>query len=78
MIVSVRTSSLRQFKKAMNSRAWLNGVEVTKDCYYADDTRGVVRVFLTDSEGKHYYDKARGEAAKAELHGRVRIQRNAA
>lgn len=75
MIRAIRTSNRRKRKKAFHSRAWLNGVEVTRDCFYADDRRGVVRVFRRNADGCLYVAPHGDGAAWLELHGRVRIGR---
>ncbi len=75
MIRDVYSSSRRQKKKAMRSRAWLNGVEVTRDCFFADDKAGIVRVFVRDASGHVMLDLVREAAVTQELRGRVRIGR---
>ena len=35
-------------------RVWLNGVEVTNNCFYADGRRGVVRMYRLNAEGRKY------------------------
>ena len=77
MIRNVHAGSRRDRKKAMRSRAWLNGVEVTRDCQYADDKVGRVLLLKRNSDGHHYVDRARDEVAKAWVHGRVEIGRSA-
>src|SRR5262245_43207017 len=75
MIRTVRTASRRERKKAMRSRAFLNDVDVSSDCFYADDRRGVVHLFLRDDNGRLWRDGKTGRVAWAERRGRVRIER---
>lgn len=75
MIRDIHTSNRRKQRKAMRSLAWLNGVEVTHDCFYADDRAGVVRLIRRDEAGHAYYDHRIGDVATAERHGQVRIGR---
>lgn len=42
----------RDVKRAISMRAFLNGREVTHDCWYADVRRGVVRLYLRDEYGE--------------------------
>ena len=72
---SIFAASRRDRKKAMKSRAFLNGVEVTRHCQVADDRAGVVLLLKTNAEGRHYADMERGEVAREWLHGRVEITR---
>jgi hypothetical protein len=69
--------SRRQRKKAMQSRAWLNGVEVTTDCQFADDRAGRVLLLLRNANGRHYAGDGH-EVARAWRRGRVRIGRRSA
>lgn len=52
MVLSVRRR--RDQRRCRRSRVWLNGVEVTRRCFYADGRRGVVRLFCEDASGKYY------------------------
>lgn len=72
---SVFAASRRDRKKAMKSRAFLNGVEVTRHCQVADDKSGVVLLLKANAEGRHYVDLETREVAKEWLHGRVEIAR---
>jgi hypothetical protein len=56
----------------MRSRAWLNGEEVTTRCFYADDRRGIVRLYK-HSNGRAYVEN--GRVAVEERRGQVRIGR---
>lgn len=67
--------SRRDRKKAMRSRAWLNGVEVTSSCQFADDRVGRVLLLKRNDHGSVYCDE-RGELAKEWKHGRVEIGRS--
>ena len=75
MIRNIHGCNRRKQRKAMRSRAWLNGEEVTSRCYYADDRCGVVRLYLEDAEGRKHIDYRTGDAAREERHGKVRIER---
>lgn len=79
MIRNVYARSKRDKKKAMRSRAWLNDVEVTNRCFYADDRAGIVRLYRVSAAGSKYVvlNRHNCEAAREELRGRVRIGRQA-
>src|SRR5688572_20114749 len=51
----------------------LDGEDVTKRCYYADDRAGVVHLFLHNAEGRPYYDMETDGAAREERSGAVRF-----
>lgn len=70
---SVHSTSRRDQKKAMRSRAWLDGVEVTKNCQVADDRLGRVLLLKVNADGRHYVDRSTNSAAKEWKHGRVEI-----
>lgn len=55
-------------------RVYLNGVDVTEHCYFADDVEGIVRVWKTNAQGRRYLDPATHRAASEELHGAVVIK----
>lgn len=69
----IHAPSRRDRKKAMHSRAFLNGEEVTRHCQVADDKVGVVLLLKVNADGKHYAQN--GEVAKEWKHGRVEIGR---
>jgi hypothetical protein len=65
------------------TRVWLNGVEVTHRCFYADGRRGVVRLYKLNADGQKYVEHAqfrhwnvpphlRPRVATEELRGTVR------
>ena len=56
-------------------RAFLDGVDVSARCYYADDEAGEVRLFKRDAMGHLIYDFATLAPAEEILHGQVRIVR---
>jgi hypothetical protein len=70
---SIHAPSRQDRRKAFNSRAWLNGVEVTSDCQVADDRLGCVLVLKRNEDGNHYADG--NSVAKEWRHGRVEIGR---
>jgi hypothetical protein len=53
-------------------KAFLDGVDVTKDCFYADERKGEVQHYLLNAEGKHYRH-GDGPALGPVLHGQVKI-----
>lgn len=73
MIRNLHASSRRESRKGRRSRAWLNGVDVSSRCFYADDRAGVVRLYLVNVDGKKYVTA--GKVATGEFRGRVRIGR---
>ena len=78
MIRDVHSSNRRKRKKAMRSRCWLNGEEVTSRCFYADDRAGVVRLYALDSHGLKYTKFDRDGwlyPVVEERHGCVRLTR---
>lgn len=72
MVRNVRTTSKSKRRKAMGCRAWLNGREVTNDCFYADSRRGVVRMFVRREDG--YLAIKDGALERVERHGHVVIR----
>ena len=44
----------RNRKIARRLRVFLDGVEVTDRCFYADGRRGVVRLYKLDANGRKY------------------------
>lgn len=77
MLRTVRAASRRDRKKAMRSRAWLNGVEVTRDCFMADDRAGVVGVYVRNAAGNIHLNPRHLGPVKAYLRGSVQIGRQA-
>lgn len=75
MIADCRAASRRDRKRTKRLRAWLNGTDVTKECYFADTRKGIVRVYLRDSEGFFYFVPEKRDVARAELRGVVRLTR---
>ena len=74
----------RQRDRALCSRArvWLDDVEVTTRCFYADDRRGVVRLYRLNEAGKKFIEPILNaphwnmppRVAVEERRGHVRIQ----
>ena len=58
--------------RAMQSRVYLDGVEITNDCQVADDVDGFVVVEVRDRDGRVQRD-ADGAPCRVEKHGRVEI-----
>lgn len=74
MIATVK-GSRRKAKKAMHLRAFLNGQDISKRCFYADSRRGIARVYLLTDGGRPYVVDPRGRVATATWRGRVRLER---
>jgi len=53
---------------------WLDGMDVTSECCYADDEHGLVEVFLRDANGKFHLDEITHDVAKLVVHGKVEIK----
>jgi hypothetical protein len=56
-------------------RCFLNGVEITRDTFYVDTRRGIVRVHKRNEEGRIYLDPATHRAAWEEKRGNVKLVR---
>jgi hypothetical protein len=52
---------------------FLDGVEVTKDCYLADDEVGLVECWDRDAEGHFHIDPTNGEPVATVRYGHVEI-----
>lgn len=78
--MTLSTRRRRDRERCRNARVWLDGVEITADCFYVDARRGVVRLYARNAEGKHHLDSdprpptAESRVATEERHGRVRLQ----
>lgn len=72
--VSVHAPSRRKRKRAMRSRAFLNGVEVTSDCQRADTRIGRVLLVKRNEDGRRYPDPRTGTVAREWKHGRVEVR----
>ena len=62
---------------ADHAKVWLDGVDVSKDCFLADEENGVVYVFVRDEAGKYVidHDEYGGPAVKREeRRGMVRVE----
>ena len=60
-------------KEAGQFTVMLNGADVSKDCYRADDEAGIVWCYSRDPEGEIFLDPLTGTAATSCLKGRVRL-----
>jgi len=67
-------ASRKRYERLRTTRVWINGEEVTTNCFYADPRRGVVRLYLRDGDGKRFVDRSTGEVAKEERRGRVKVR----
>lgn len=65
MVINVATNYSRLKARRGQAHVYLDGVEVTNDCFYCDTRRGVVRLFVPQLEN--------GQIAKRELRGRVKV-----
>lgn len=74
MTRSIFSSNRRKRKKAVHTRVWLDGVEVTRSCQIADDRAGRV-LLLKLNENSFHYVEAHGGVAKEWRHGSVRMAR---
>ena len=61
-------------RKSRYRRVWLNGIEITKRCFYADGRRGIARCYIKDKTGFLKYELRNGnsELAIEELRGKIR------
>ena len=66
----------RDWTRCRRTRVWLNGVDVTTRCFYADGRRGVVRLYRLNAEGRKFIEN--GRVATEERRGQVRWGRTAA
>lgn len=60
-------------KEAMRCRAFLDGVDVSNECFAADDEEGFVLLYKLNGNGRKYRDG--DEAAWERKEGTVRIER---
>jgi hypothetical protein len=51
----------------------VDGIDVTKRCFYVDDEAGEAHCFKVDGNNKFYFDNASNKAAKEILRGKVEI-----
>ncbi len=72
MVLNVRR--MRDRRRCRNAKVWLNGRDVTHQCFYADGRRGVVRLYSLNADGKKFVTRPYGETATEEQRGRVVIQ----
>jgi hypothetical protein len=52
---------------------FVDGVDVTKRCFYIDTDAGEAHCFKTDGNNKFYIDPETDGAAKEILHGKVEV-----
>jgi hypothetical protein len=62
----------RAQRRCRVTRVWVDGLEVTKRCIYADGRRGVVRLMKENSEGRLYSNETGTGLATEERRGHVR------
>ena len=68
--MTLNTRRRRDREKCRRARVWLDGVDVSEWCYYADGRRGVVRLYRQNATGHKYI--ANDGIATEERRGRVR------
>lgn len=56
-------------------RAWLDGEEVSRWCYEANDQEGYVLLFKQNKAGVAYYDPITDDMAREKRFGKVRIEK---
>lgn len=66
----------RDRQRCSRARVWLDGIEVTHRCFYADRRRGVVRLYRLNGDGRKYVEFAAGgpRVATEERRGRVVVR----
>lgn len=52
--MTLNTHRRRDLKRTRRTRVWLDGVEVTRRCFYADKRRGVVRLYRETADGQFF------------------------
>jgi len=72
--MTLSTHRRRDRANCRRARVWLNGVEVTDRCFYADGRRGVVRLYRLNAEGQKFVEAAPSgpRVATEERRGHVR------
>lgn len=65
--------NLKEHPWSKGSRVFLDGVDVSNDCFEADDERGYVLTFLTDENGRRLRHPSEDRFATQRLEGQVRI-----
>lgn len=75
MIKDIHHSDPQEAADALtNWRCIFNGADITKQTFYADDEKGIVRVLLL-RDGHPYTDDETGLPATAEWQGKVELVR---
>lgn len=64
--------NIDRFRRTMHARVWLNGVDVSSRCFYADGRRGVVRLYVLGDDGRPQLDETRKRLLVEERRGHVR------
>jgi hypothetical protein len=72
MVIDV--NALQPHDPLLKAKAFLDGVEVSQDCFYVDDEAGIVRLYVRGRSGRFYRDPRTAEVAWVERHGDVRIE----
>ena len=71
----MRASMAEDSEFARKCRAWLDGVEVTDDCFEADEEKGYVLIYKRNEAGHHFRDPSTDRPAWERKEGTVRIER---
>lgn len=64
----------RDRPRCFRVRVFLDGVDVTTRCFYADGRRGIVRLYSWTADGRPFLND-KGRPATEERRGQVRWQR---
>ncbi len=72
MVVDVLAASQTGRLTGLSSYAFLDGVDVTHDCFYADTERGIVRCYKRDTHG-HFQSDGHGGHVWEERRGVVQV-----
>lgn len=62
---------IRQWPTDIGARAFWEGIEVSDQCFAADDVEGWADIFVMDADGQLAIEG--GELVSTRLHGRVEI-----
>ena len=66
--------NVRETPDLLPCRAFLGGVDVSDDCFEADDEAGYVLLYKKTPEGRKYRESGTDEAAWERIEGDVRIE----
>ena len=69
----MRVDIRENLQEAIHYRAYLDGVEMSRRCFAADDVEGWVLLYKIDRDGRYYSEQ--GVIATEKLTGAVRLER---